>query len=78
MMDISTKLVGDCISAPTPLAEVELLVSVLKENFDLVGKIQKRSGKEQSRIYLGVSQMKTLRTLVLPYLHPSIQHKLGL
>jgi len=39
----------NCISAPTHLSqtEVELLVSVLKENLDLVGKIHKISGKEQ-------------------------------
>lgn len=60
------------------LAEVELLVSVLKSIFDLAGKIHKTSGKGKYRIYLGVSQMKTLRTLVLPYLHASMQHKLGL
>jgi hypothetical protein len=60
------------------LAEVELLVSVLKKNFDLVGDIHFVSNKKFNRIYLGVYQMDTFRTLVLPYLHVSMQYKLGL
>ena len=43
------------------LVEVELLVSVLKKHFNLVGNIHSISNKKYNRIYLGISEMETFR-----------------
>lgn len=60
------------------LNDVELLVSVLKMKFDLNCTIQPVKSGTQHQIYIKADSVKTLISLVLPYLHPSMHHKLGL
>jgi hypothetical protein len=69
------------------LKEVELLVNILKEKFELDCTIQKRSKpkgnfnykyKEKYNLYFLVKSVPLLRALVKPYMHPSMYYKLGL
>jgi hypothetical protein len=60
------------------LNDVELLVSVLKMKFDLNCTIQPVDSGKQHQIYIKADSVSTLRSLVLPYIHPSMYHKLGL
>jgi len=57
------------------LSEVELLVKVLKENFDLNCSINK-GGKDQYRIYIRTNSMEKFRSLVTPHFHESMLYKL--
>jgi NADH-ubiquinone oxidoreductase chain 3 len=59
------------------LAEVELLVEVLKTNFDLDCKSHKSALKDQRTIFISTSQSNKLLTLVHPYFHNSLLYKLG-
>jgi hypothetical protein len=60
-----------------PFDEVNFLINLLKEKFDLNCTIQLiNSGKYQ--IYIKSDSIKSLRDLILPFLHPSMHYKLGL
>jgi len=57
------------------LDEVQLLIKVLKDNFDLDCTFHvKRKG--QYRIFIQVKSMDRFRSLVYPYFHPSMYYKL--
>lgn len=58
------------------LSEVQLLVKVLKENFDLNSTIHNKS-KDSYRIYIKADSMDKLRILVTPYFHESMMYKIG-
>jgi len=60
------------------LAEVVLLVEVLKKNFDLDCKAHKCGFKDQRVLYIFPSQVDKFRVLVCPYLHNTLVYKLGL
>lgn len=60
------------------LAEVELLVEVLTNNFYLDCKSHKCGIKDQRVIFIPSSQSNKLRALVQPYFHNSLLYKLGL
>jgi hypothetical protein len=60
------------------LAEVVLLVEVLKKNFDLDCKAHKCGIKDQRILYIFPSQVEKFRVLVCPYLHNTLVYKLGL
>ena len=60
------------------LKEVEFLVDLLYRKFNLDCTIQKISIKDKYSIYFKSNSMKTLRNLILPYLHTSMHYKLGL
>jgi hypothetical protein len=55
------------------LSEVELLISVLKDKFNLNCTIQK--DKEIYRIYICSKSIPLFRELVTPYFHDSILYK---
>lgn len=55
--------------------EVQLLINVLKENFDLNCTYNKR-GKDSHRIYIKSDSMDKFRSLVTPYFHESMMYKL--
>ena len=57
------------------LNEVELLIKVLKQNFDLDCTYQ-RKRKNQYRIYIKAGSMDKFRSLVTPYFHESMMYKL--
>ena len=60
------------------LSEVELLVLVLKQKFNLDCTIQKvNKNKEQYRIYIKSNSIALFRELVTPYFHDSIKYKLN-
>lgn len=59
------------------LSEVELLIKVLKENFDLNSTCQKVTGKDQYRIYIKSDSMNKFRSLITPYFHESMMYKLA-
>jgi hypothetical protein len=60
------------------LEEVEILIEVLRKNFKLDCTIQKISLKDKYSIYIKKNSILKLRSLILPHLHPSMSHKLGL
>jgi hypothetical protein len=60
------------------LAEVELLVKILKDKFNLDCTIQLLKASNNYSIYIKSSSIFTLRELLLPYIHPSMKYKLGL
>jgi len=55
--------------------EVQLLISGLKENFDLNCTYNKR-GEDSYRIYIKTESMDKFRSLVTPYFHESMKYKL--
>lgn len=55
--------------------EVELLIRILKDNFNLEGTIRIRKNN-QYVIYLSTNQIPKIRTLVKDYVHPSMLYKL--
>jgi hypothetical protein len=63
-----------CTNAFT-LEEVQLLIKVLKENFDLNCSIH-RPNKDQYRIYILKDSMEKFRALVTPHFHESMMYKL--
>ena len=64
------------------LKEVETLVLILKSKFDLESTIQKitltRKKEGQYSIYIKSKSIPTLKKVILPYLHKSMNYKLGL
>ena len=58
------------------LSEVELLIKVLKDNFDLNCTYHKR-GEDRYRIYIKSDSMDKFRCLVTPYFHESMMYKLA-
>ena len=56
-------------------AEIQLLIKILKENFDLNCTYNKR-GKDGYRIYIMTDSMDKFRSLVTPYFHESMMYKL--
>lgn len=62
-------------------SEVELLISVLRDNFGLTSNIQERKQKGRHigwRIYIRTENRDKLISLVKPYFVPSMLYKLGL
>lgn len=57
------------------LSEVELLIKVLQENFDLNCTYHMRS-KDRYRIYIRTDSMDKFRSLVTPHFHSSMMYKL--
>lgn len=57
------------------LNEVELLIKVLKDNFDLNCNIHKVNGNY--RIYINSDSMNKFRSLVTPYFHESMLYKVS-
>lgn len=60
------------------LEEVELLVKILKNKFDLDITVQHLKSINKYYIYIKGGSIPTLRNIVLPYFHPSMYYKLGL
>jgi hypothetical protein len=60
------------------LEEVELLVKILTDKFNLNCTIQHLKSVNKYSIYIKGSSIVHLRNVVLPYLHPSMYYKLGL
>lgn len=60
--------------------EVELLLSVLEKNFNLICTIQKAPNNKLNRfrIYISAKSLPILRTLVQSHFHPSMLYKLGI
>lgn len=58
--------------------EVELLVKILKNKFNLDCTIQLLKPSQNYSIYIKSSSIPNLRQIVLPYMHPSMRYKLGL
>jgi LAGLIDADG DNA endonuclease family/Cytochrome C oxidase subunit II, transmembrane domain len=56
-------------------SEVQLLIKVLKDNFDLNCSIHNR-GKDQFRIYIKSDSINKFRSLVTPHFHKSMMYKL--
>lgn len=57
------------------LEEIEILVKVLKDKFDLNCTIQKIETVGQSIIYIKAESMSKLNELVQPYMHKSMLYK---
>lgn len=57
------------------LSEVELLIKVLKNNFDLNCTYHSK-GKDNYRIYIKTDSIKKFRLLVTPHIHESMMYKL--
>lgn len=60
------------------LEEVSFLVKVLENKFNLDCRIQSLKNKDQHCIYIQGSSIVTLTNIILPYLHPSMYHKLNI
>lgn len=60
------------------LEEVELLVKILKNKFDLDITVQHLKSINKYSIYIKGGSIPTLRNIVLPHFHPSMYYKLGL
>ena len=60
--------------------EIELLISVLQTNFNLICTIQKAPNKSLNRfrIYISAKSLPVLRTLVQSHFHPTMLYKLGI
>lgn len=58
------------------LSEVQLLIKILKENFDLNCNCHKN--KDDYRIYIKADSMDKFRALVSPYFHESMMYKLAI
>lgn len=59
-------------------SEVELLVKILKNKFNLDCTIQLLKPSQNYSIYIKGSSIPNLRQIVLPHMHPSMNYKLGL
>jgi hypothetical protein len=64
-----------CINSFT-FEEVQLLIKVLKDNFDLNCSIH-ITKKDQYRIYILKDLMDKFRVLITPYFHESMMYKLS-
>ena len=60
--------------------DVQLLISVLQNKFNLICTIQKAPGKNihRFRIYISAKSLPVLRSLVQSYFDPSMLYKLGI
>ena len=60
--------------------EIQLLLSVLQKNFNLICTIQKSPSKNSNRfrIYISAKSLPILRTLVQSHFHPTMLYKLGI
>ena len=58
------------------VSDVELLISVLKSNYDIISHI--RFERNQPIIYIPADQIDKLKLIVLSYMEPSTHYKLGL
>ena len=68
------RIATNCFS----LTEVELLVKILKNKFNLDCTIQLLKISSNYSIYIKSSSIPTLREILLPYIHSSMKYKLGL
>jgi hypothetical protein len=59
------------------LKEVEILIKALKDNFDL-NSTNHTKGIDSYRIYIKTESMDKFRSLVTPYFHSSMMHKLAI
>jgi len=59
-------------------SEVELLVKILKNKFNIDCTIQLLKPSQNYSIYIKTSSIPNLRQIVLPHIHPSMTYKLGL
>lgn len=57
--------------------ECMLLVKVLYDNFNIKASIQSAGVPDQYIIYIWKESMPLLRSIVKPYVHPSMKYKLG-
>jgi hypothetical protein len=60
------------------MQEVEFLVSLLKELYDFDCTIQILKNGIQSSIYVQKKSVPKLIKIILPYMHNSMYHKLGI
>lgn len=60
------------------LEEIEFLVKVLKDKYELNCTIQKIETVDQYSIYIKAESIYKLRELVQPYMHKSMNYKLGI
>jgi hypothetical protein len=60
------------------VSDVELLISVLKSNFDIISRIRFEQSCNQPIIYIPADQIDKLKLIVLSYMEPSTHYKLGL
>lgn len=60
------------------LAEIELLVNILKKKYNLDCTIQLLKASGNHSLYIKRSSVTTLREIVLPHMHFSMKYKLGL
>jgi ubiquinol-cytochrome c reductase cytochrome b subunit len=60
------------------LQEVEFLVSLLKKLYNLDCTIQVLKNGTQSSIYIKKKSVPILIKIILPYIHNSMYHKLGI
>ena len=60
------------------LKEVELLSDVLKSKYNLENTIQNISKENQYSLYIKKQSMNNLRSIIVPYIHPSMLYKLDL
>ena len=60
------------------LEEVKILVSILENKFSLSCTIQHLKDIDKYSIYIKGSSVPTLKNIILPYLHPSMYHKLNI
>jgi hypothetical protein len=60
------------------LEEVQSLIKVLTTKFDLDCTIQNIYIKDKYAIYIKKNSLLKLRRLIVPYLHKSMYHKVGL
>jgi ubiquinol-cytochrome c reductase cytochrome b subunit len=59
-------------------SECILLVKVLFDNFNLKSSIQSNGKENQYIIYIWAESMPLLREIILPYVHPSMKHKINI
>jgi hypothetical protein len=61
------------------LLEIELLINILKDKYNLIATINKRSNKGfRIRFSSKKSNIELLRSLVSSHFHPSMLYKLGI
>lgn len=58
--------------------EIELLVKILKNKFNLDCTIQLLKASNNYSIYIKASSIPILRKILLPHIHYSMKYKLGL
>ena len=71
---LGVRIATNCFS----LTEVELLVRILGNKFNLDCTIQTLKPSNNYSIYIKGSSIPRLREILLPHIHPSMKYKLGL